>query len=178
MTGIQTAEMALPSQNFWDYSTSIYALDGVESACLFLQDHLGLDVNLLLFCGWYAQEYGNLAPGTLTKALAFSSSWKTHVVEPQRQARRWMKDQAPHAAGQTDLYDTLRERIKLNELAAEKYQQETLQRMVEAEEPATVNRQVTQSFRSNLQLLLKACELNPDPMGEEKLELLVRQTAA
>ena len=35
---------------FWNYSLALYARAEVAKTCLALQDRLGLDVNLLLFC--------------------------------------------------------------------------------------------------------------------------------
>ncbi|MGE4220898.1 MAG: TIGR02444 family protein, partial [Alphaproteobacteria bacterium] len=38
----------------WPFSLSVYARPGVAEACLALQARRGLDVNLLLWCGWRA----------------------------------------------------------------------------------------------------------------------------
>jgi len=43
--------MALsPADRFWAFSLALYGKPGVAPALLGLQDRLGVDVNLLLFC--------------------------------------------------------------------------------------------------------------------------------
>ena len=45
--------MAAEAHNpFWDFSLAVWGREAVEPACLDLQERHGLDVNLLLFCGW------------------------------------------------------------------------------------------------------------------------------
>ncbi|SVE59980.1 uncharacterized protein METZ01_LOCUS512834, partial [marine metagenome] len=34
------------SQGFWDFSNHVYQTDGVQAACLELQNEYGLDVNM------------------------------------------------------------------------------------------------------------------------------------
>ena len=42
--------MDIPTQTLPAFSGWLYASDEVPAACLHLQDELGLDVNLLLWC--------------------------------------------------------------------------------------------------------------------------------
>ncbi len=37
---------------FWDFSLAVWGREAVEPACLALQERHGIDVNVLLFCGW------------------------------------------------------------------------------------------------------------------------------
>ena len=47
-----------PDHLFWDFSLEVYAKEGVADACLRLQDDLGIDVNMLLFCCWAGHSGG------------------------------------------------------------------------------------------------------------------------
>ena len=37
---------------FWDFSLAVWGREAVEPACLALQARHGIDINVLLFCGW------------------------------------------------------------------------------------------------------------------------------
>ena len=128
------------SESFWDYSNRIYRKTGVTQCCLSLQDLYGLDVNLLLFACWHARSRGLFAPAMLNDALAFSSAWSVHVVNPLRNARRWMKTQMQNDAlpledtAFTAKFSNLREQIKGIELQCEKFQEHTLESLATAPE--------------------------------------------
>ena len=83
--------MSINPKNFWEFSVTLYAKDGVASACLNLQDTFEIDVNLLLFGCWYGFYFGEFDESTLDQALDFSRIWKTEVVQPLRNVRVWMK---------------------------------------------------------------------------------------
>lgn len=132
------------SEGFWDFSNRIYRKRDVSLCCLSLQDLYGLDVNLLLFACWHARSRGLFEPALVEKALTFSSTWADHVVKPLRGARRWMKTQmetskAAHeeVLGEEVLgedFHRLREQIKALELQSEKFQEHTLESMVNERE--------------------------------------------
>lgn len=111
-------------ETFWDFSLRTYGAEGVPAACLALQDELGADVNLVLYCCWAGGRAAPLDDGAFEQAFAFSREWASGVVQPLRSARRWMK-KAGCASGSVDPDDcmALRERIKAVELQAEKLQQ-------------------------------------------------------
>ena len=44
--------VSFPEHPFWDFSLSVYSTEGVPAACLVLQDHHQVDVNVILFCCW------------------------------------------------------------------------------------------------------------------------------
>lgn len=116
------------SQNFWNFSVDLYAQPRVADACLDLQNTYGLDVNLLLFCHWHGVNLGEFPQTTVTLACEFSRTWRKEVVQPLRNVRQWMKlEEQPFATTNHTQFDTLRTRIKFDELAAEKYQQEFLE---------------------------------------------------
>ncbi len=111
-------------ETFWDFSLRTYGAEGVPAACLALQDELGADVNLVLYCCWAGGRAAPLDDDAFAQALAFSRQWANGVVQPLRAARRWMK-QAGCASQPMDPMAcmALRERIKAVELQAEKLQQ-------------------------------------------------------
>ena len=148
--------MTSVTDSFWDFSIELYARKGVAEACLELQNSYGLDVNLLLFCFWWGYQHGELDEATLDKAIGFSDTWRTEVVQPLRNVRRWMKDTAAiFAEDRQSHYDALRERIKLDELAAEKYQQKVLEGLT-ADIGKNRNTPLSRSgSRKNLQNYLK-----------------------
>lgn len=41
---------------FWNFSLDHYKQEGVQAACLHLQDSFGADVNLVLYCLWLARQ--------------------------------------------------------------------------------------------------------------------------
>ena len=115
-------------QKFWNFSLQLYGTKGVAAACLELQDSYQLDVNLILFCFWHGRAYGAIDQELLLKVIELSRKWGAHVVQPLRSARNWMKLN-PHP---NDQFDSLRERIKADELMAEKFQTEQIAGLTKA----------------------------------------------
>jgi uncharacterized protein (TIGR02444 family) len=109
---------------FWHFSLAVYRREGVEEACLGLQDDVGLDVNLLLFCLWAGSRGQSLEAGALAELMASTGVWQAEVVAPLRRVRRWLKTQAtiddPAA-------EALRQAIKSRELEAEALEQRLLE---------------------------------------------------
>ncbi len=111
-----------PVESFWSFSLRIYAVQGVESACLDLQDRFGIDVNMALYCLWIGRK---LTPEALARALEVSEP--LHMfVKPLREMRRSMPKDGGNAA---------REAIKTAELKAEKLEQEALEALGPADSP-------------------------------------------
>ena len=112
--------MAVRTNPFWRYSLRLYRLPGVAPACLALQERLGLDVNVLLFCLWAASRGHRLPANTMTLAAGLSLMWSTHVVRPLRHMRRFLKPLSLPA---------LRRDVAKVELAAERVEQDLLVRL-------------------------------------------------
>lgn len=105
---------------FWLFSGAVYGRPGVAEACLDLQDRHGLDVNLLLYCGWAGSRGRRLDAGDLGLLRSASRPWHDNVVAPLRAARRWLKQQT---AVPEDVGETFREEVKGLELQAEMLEQ-------------------------------------------------------
>ena len=110
----------MTSSAFWDFAVDLYARPGVETACLTLQNGVGLDVDMLLFCLWLGGRGESIAP-ILDRALAVSEEWQA-VVAPLRAARRALKT-LPQDRGDTA---RLRTAVKTCELDAERFEIEAL----------------------------------------------------
>jgi uncharacterized protein (TIGR02444 family) len=105
-----------PAVRFWTFSLSIYAAPGVETACLDLQDRLGADVNVVLYCLWIGRP---LSRASLEAAMAEASSIGTALVAPLRAMRRSLARQGDEAP--------VRQAVKAAELEAEKLVQARLE---------------------------------------------------
>ena len=85
--------LEFPDHPFWDFSLDVYAKEGVANACLRLQDALGIDVNMLLFCCWAGHlGGGELGLRLIADAAGAVESWHDEIVLPLRRLRRRLKD--------------------------------------------------------------------------------------
>lgn len=109
---------------FWRFSLQFYRLSDVSDACVTLQDEYGVDVNLLLFLLWRADE-GRLLSGEEVKSLDDTvRGWRNLTVIPVRTIRRKLKGaRTLIEPGQQEAFRT---RIKAIELEAERLQQQAL----------------------------------------------------
>lgn len=112
-----------PANPFWTYSLRLYRKPGVAPACLALQDHLGIDVNGLLFCLFAGDRGIRLSAATTTLMSGLSGLWGTNVVIPLRHARRFLKPLG---------LPGLRGEVARAELAAERVEQDLLVRLLPA----------------------------------------------
>jgi uncharacterized protein (TIGR02444 family) len=107
--------MAHPQRNpLWDFSVRFYRQPDVAPACLSLQDRLGIDVNVLLFCLWTARCGIPLSSTAMKTAVRVSGVWKQRIVGPMREVRRYLKPM--NLPG-------LRRHVVRAELEAERYEQ-------------------------------------------------------
>ncbi|HEX9464673.1 MAG TPA: TIGR02444 family protein [Alphaproteobacteria bacterium] len=112
-----------PANPFWTYSLRLYRRPDVAAACIALQDRLGVDVNVLLFCLWAGHRGVALPPKTMTLIGELSRLWSTNVVGGLRQVRRFLKPLGLPA---------LRGQVARVELAAERVEQDLLVRLLPA----------------------------------------------
>jgi uncharacterized protein (TIGR02444 family) len=113
-----------PASPFWTFSLRLYGKPGVPPACLALQAGSGVDVNVLLFCLFAAKSGRALALPDVTRILATTEPWKSGAVVALRAARVYLRDPAPFIDAAAA--EALRQRIKADELEAERLQQEGL----------------------------------------------------
>lgn len=105
----------------WEFALALYGREGIEAACLSLQDEAGVDVCELLWRCWLL-THGALPGPDAEAGLAEVRRWQREVTAPLRRLRRGLKAAAESRAG----IARLRETLKRAELEAE---QETLARL-------------------------------------------------
>src|SRR5262249_50629028 len=104
--------------DFWRFSLRVYDQEGVADECLALQEHHGVNVNLLLFCAWIGTQAITLDRNDIEAAAKTVVRWDAMVVRPLRLARQEMKADPEMA--------TVRARVKALELEAEQIEQAML----------------------------------------------------
>jgi uncharacterized protein (TIGR02444 family) len=109
---------------FWRFSLQFYRLAGVAGACIALQDEYGVDVNLLLFLLWRADEGRQLSADEVRTLDDRVRDWRNDAVIPIRNIRRKLKGaRTLLEPGQQEAYRT---RLKAIELEAERLQQQAM----------------------------------------------------
>lgn len=111
---------------FWRFSLRFYAHDGVPPLCLALQDHHGVDVNVLFFLLFFSLNKRRLAPADVHRIDHATAAWRARAVQPLRALRRDLKNGV--ASMDAHATEALRAEIKRCELHAERLQQEMLER--------------------------------------------------
>lgn len=145
----------------WNFARTVYARDGVEAACLRLQDRDGLDVPILLFCLWCGLAGpGPLSEAAMAAALRTARLWGGGVTAPLRAARRALKDEALGA-------DAVRLALRAAVIEAER-RSERIMLDALAADCATVSQGVRgeAAARANLALYCRAIGRTPDRAGE------------
>ena len=111
---------------FWRFSVRFYALPEIAPACLALQDEADVDVNLLLFLLFLADNNRVLTRDEVARLDALIQPWRSEVVEPLRALRRRLKT----GIGDFPLNEGFRNMVKKLELEAERVEQGRLESLV------------------------------------------------
>jgi uncharacterized protein (TIGR02444 family) len=169
---MQAPATATASLSLWDFAVAIYGRAGVQDACLALQNRLGADVNMMMFCLWLAAC--DEAPSDLARflgsALKISRDWQRTLIEPLRSTRLRLKDLAADTAGgavDAQALLALREQVKKCELEAERLQILALAGLVERVEDAASGPAARRAAAANnLDVYFAATGVTLDPLGE------------
>ncbi len=87
--------MVAPTDSFWEFSCTLYERDGVAATLIDLQDRLGADVNVILYCCWTAcTGRGPVPPDAFADLDEMLAPWRTHVTTRLRNIRRDIKEHA------------------------------------------------------------------------------------
>lgn len=105
---------------FWRFSLAVYGRAVVAEECLALQQAIGADVNILLFCSWMGARGIALNRDDIESIMSHVVVWQDHVVGPLRTIRQNMKSL------QVGGSENFRMRIKAIELEAEQIEQAIL----------------------------------------------------
>lgn len=107
------------SDPFWDWALKAYAAPGVQEACLRLQDGTGQNVPLLLWAGWTAATGRVLDEDAIEGACDCARAWDAAAITPLRTLRRTLRNTNPDIDNAAR--ESLREAVKVVELAAERH---------------------------------------------------------
>ncbi|NKB46964.1 MAG: TIGR02444 family protein [Legionellales bacterium] len=78
-----------PEHPFWRFSCLVYQDRSLKSACLNLQDHLDMNVNIILFGCWLAANgRGRLQTTDFTKLEQLIAIWHQSITSKLRQFRQ------------------------------------------------------------------------------------------
>lgn len=153
--------------NFWSFSLQVYGKPGIAEACIALQDGLGLDVNLLLYCCWHGRACRKLDEAGLRRAIGAMEGWQREVVKPLRAVRRRLKSGVPPiTAGECQ---ALRRKVGDLELESERIAQAALEALPMP--PAGRRSAVAE----NLELYLTLAK--HDPAKAPELQALIEASA-
>ncbi|MGQ7245636.1 TIGR02444 family protein [Salinicola sp. V024] len=103
------------SPSLWSYALDRYALPGVETLCLTLQDEHGWDICELLWIAWLSEQRRRPDPGA-ADALAAARRWQQEMTVALRERRRRLKREAQ----EQPRLEPLRQALKQAELQAER----------------------------------------------------------
>ena len=79
----------LPTHPFWQFSLQVYEEPNVEAALLHLQDHYDLNINLVLYCCWFAKTgLGRIKQKEFKCVVESTRNWHRQVTESLRKLRR------------------------------------------------------------------------------------------
>lgn len=164
-----------PPNEFWDFSTRLYARGNAKDACLTLQDRHGLDVNVILFCCWVASSgRGAFRAGELEHALECVAEWRSKVTGVLRTLRHDLKDGMPPAP--KPLSDDLRRVVVESELHAEHIQILMLHQSLDRAGTGTFDR--VQQLEDSVANLLRYFKLTETGTGNDELQLMIDVLAA
>lgn len=168
-----TAPSELPANPFWDFSAQLYAQPGVSKACLRLQDDFDLDVNLLLFCLWFAHcGPGRLSREDLLACAELIQTWQAETLKPLRAIRR-----QSHSSLPADLAAFSRHSLLAAELATERVEQELLYRWAAGRDRAADTDGPAEAAR-NLVAYLAMQKLETSAVATELRSLLAARPPA
>lgn len=117
--------MDYPNSEFWNYSTQIWTLPGLETTCLELQNKHEVNVNILLYCCWTGDKNLSINDDDLQMLLDTTQPWQT-IIKPLRDSRKMMKQSL--LAMPSKMVDQTLKNINEMELNAEHMEQLALEK--------------------------------------------------
>ena len=116
--------------SLWDRASRAYESAEVERLCLVLQDDHGQCVSYLLWAIWAGEQGRVVGPDLAGQAAELAGDWEASVLKPLRAVRRRLKSAV---AGISDpAREAARERLKAEEIAAERLLLDALEAMTPA----------------------------------------------
>jgi len=181
MTKLKTSNVA-KGNPLWDFALWAYGEPDVEKSCLALQNRLGADVTMIMFCLWLA--YRGTPGGQLARylgaAIKLSRDWQRSFVEPLRTCRTNFKDfiiNTDMGGLELDAANALRDRIKQAELDMEQLQMLAMYSLVVENEVSDELRNASQrrlDAQNNLNVYFTATGVKLDPLGQTHVVRLLQ----
>jgi len=137
--------------SFWAFTLALYGKPGVAPALIGLQDRLGLDVNMLLYCCWAGADGRCLSREDLKAVETVAEPWQSEVVRPLRSLRRRLK--GGFGAMPADRVETFRKRVNELEIEGEHMAQSAMTQPPRGERQAGVG--TAAAVTANLHVYLK-----------------------
>jgi len=70
-------------KSFWSFFVNLYNAESIESACACLQSKYGININILFFCCWAAeQHYAPLSIDYLKSLQTKVTTWHNNILNP------------------------------------------------------------------------------------------------
>jgi len=155
------------ASSFWDFTTSAYAREGVQSAVIELQEKHACDVNVLFLCCYIAAtKRGRLTNDDFEIIDNAVGDWKNDVTEQLRAVRNRIKESARLTClpGATEL----RARVISAEIESERVSQSILESLFATRTvDDTVN--VLENAVANLSVYLVTICCNLDKEDEKAI---------
>lgn len=142
------SDMESRQSPFWNFSLEFYSRPHVAPVCIELQDSAGVDVNVLFYLLFLAQQGRQLDRSDVAHIDATVLSWRDRVVKPLRTLRRDLKNGV--APADVEATAALRTDVKRIELEAERIEQQMLERMVPASTIGTQATSPDEAARANI----------------------------
>ncbi len=166
----------------WDFSVWVYGEPEVENACLDLQNRLGADVTMLMYCLWLAHRStpSEHLARYLGAAIKLSRDWQRSFVEPLRTSRHNFKEFLLNTdMAEPELSDAaaLRERIKKCELDMEQLQMLAMYNLVidgDTPEQTRSTAEQREEAQNNLSVYFVATGVKLDPLGQSQVNRLLQ----
>lgn len=109
---------------FREWADERYGGSGVSTLLLECQNRFELNVNILLWCAWCAEHFGEFPEIPLRRAIEITQEWSRDVTGTLRSARRALK--TPPAAADAEAAAALRQDVLAAELRSERVEQAIL----------------------------------------------------
>lgn len=172
---LRPKETSLAQGNpLWDFATWAYNLPDVDKACLALQNRLGADITMVMYCLWLAQRGtpgGHLAR-YLGAAIKLSRDWQRSFVEPLRLSRSNFKDfivNTDMGGPELSAANALRDQILKCELEMEQLQMLAMYSLVienDMVDELRSSSEQRQDAQNNLNVYFAATGVKLDPLGQ------------
>ncbi|MEO0399868.1 MAG: TIGR02444 family protein [Pseudomonadota bacterium] len=162
--GAETLESAHQAAAFWHWSVDFYARDGVAKALLGLQNKLGANVNIALWCLWCAPQ--RLSETDVNAATESVAHYNQNVTSALRSAREHLKHAAANLPGDAG---ELRESILALELTSERIEQRLILATIAIDKTDTVSSKVSPDEREDHLEFTATDNLKTylEPLGED-----------